>query len=166
MPRKMSGMAMSMIDESIVASIVPTVVLDNANHLYESERGFPMTPALGPVPSRAVPGCVPAGLPFVPLAEAAGTSVISWVGPAAAGCQIEAVGFAVADHQHRHGRVTDELLGDGAHDQTAHQPVAATPNHDGPRLVLAGRGDQLCRRVTAGDPEPPVNLPPGQDGGG
>jgi len=33
MPRKMSGMAMSMIDESIVASSTPIVVFDNASHL-------------------------------------------------------------------------------------------------------------------------------------
>jgi hypothetical protein len=73
----MSGMAMSMIDESIVASIVPTVVLDNANHLYESERGFPGAPAPLPIPpaSMPAPGSALAGVPFGPLAEPAGTSL-------------------------------------------------------------------------------------------
>ena len=33
MPLKMSGMAMSMIDESIVARNTPSVVLDSATHL-------------------------------------------------------------------------------------------------------------------------------------
>jgi hypothetical protein len=33
MPRKISGMAISMIVESIVASNTPIVVFDNANHL-------------------------------------------------------------------------------------------------------------------------------------
>jgi hypothetical protein len=33
MPRKMSGMAISRIDESIVASMIPTVVLERAIHL-------------------------------------------------------------------------------------------------------------------------------------
>ena len=36
MPRKMLGIAMSMIDESIVARRTPTVVFDSAIHLYRS----------------------------------------------------------------------------------------------------------------------------------
>jgi hypothetical protein len=33
MPRKMSGIAINMIDESIVASSTPIVVLDSTSHL-------------------------------------------------------------------------------------------------------------------------------------
>ena len=33
MPRKMSGIAISMIEASMVASSTPTVVLDSATHL-------------------------------------------------------------------------------------------------------------------------------------
>ena len=44
MPRKMSGMAMSMMDESMVANSTPTVVLDRAIHLYRSPRGSAAVP--------------------------------------------------------------------------------------------------------------------------
>ena len=34
MPRKMSGSAISRIDELIIATSIPSVVFDNATHLY------------------------------------------------------------------------------------------------------------------------------------
>jgi hypothetical protein len=47
MPRKMSGKAISMMDELIVAISTPSVVLERAIHLYR-----------GPTAGRAVPGGV------------------------------------------------------------------------------------------------------------
>src|SRR5580704_14413707 len=38
MPRKMSGIAINMIDASMVARSTPIVVLDSATHLYPSPR--------------------------------------------------------------------------------------------------------------------------------
>ena len=51
MPRKMSGMAMSTMEPSIVAMSTPSVVFDSATHLYRSERScaLPFNVACGNV---------------------------------------------------------------------------------------------------------------------
>ncbi len=48
MPRKMSGSAISRIDELIIATSIPSVVFDNATHLYSTP---PSRPTTGPHPA-------------------------------------------------------------------------------------------------------------------
>src|SRR5579859_4674582 len=67
MPRKMSGSAISMIEELIVAISTPSVVFDNAIHLYRgpdadpgpgAAPGWPASPGCSARPScDAAPGC-------------------------------------------------------------------------------------------------------------
>jgi hypothetical protein len=53
MPRKMSGIAMIMIEASMVASSTPAVVLVSATHLYRGPTGSWACPAPGSASSPA-----------------------------------------------------------------------------------------------------------------
>ena len=48
MPRKMSGIAISMIDASIVARSTPSVVFESATHLYPSSARSTLSLAFPP----------------------------------------------------------------------------------------------------------------------
>ena len=65
MPRKMSGMAMSTIEELIVAISRPRVVLDSATHLY---RGSCPSSTASLVPGRAVSTAVTRTTPLSSIA--------------------------------------------------------------------------------------------------
>src|ERR1022692_668730 len=64
MPRKMSGRAISMIEMSMVAIVMPSVVFDRTTHLYLSGRVAP-----GPASPPARPFIAPlaVGCPFIAL---------------------------------------------------------------------------------------------------